>query len=188
MTLRSEPLQPDHLPGFDGIELLRWPDQELARRALERAGIPRILVLTGSGEPPSNLGFDEDWIRAPYRQSDLEARVRRLATLLREQSSQELWVDEQRVMHRGNRTVLLTAFESVIAQELVVAAGKVVSRGHLEQVLWPGHRAPGQRAVDAVVYRLRGRCRGLGLSIDTVRGKGFVLRRAPSRQTLHSPK
>ncbi|GEM_PF-1339258 len=186
MSVPPEPLQPDHLPGFDGIELLRWPDQDLARRALERAGIPRILVLSGNGEPPSDLGFDEDWIRAPYRHQDLEARVRHLATLLRVQSSQGLWLDEQRVLHRGNRRVLLTAFEAVIAKALVSAEGEVVRRSHLEKLLWPGHHAPGPRAVDAVVYRLRGRCRGLGLSINTVRGEGFLLRVAASHKATHS--
>ena len=174
--------QPDSLPGFDGIELLRWPEQDLARRSLLRSGIPRLLVLSGSSQPPEDICFDEDWIRAPYRLADLQARVRRLAKSLTEQSATELWLDAQRVLHRGNRTVVLTAFEAVVAAALLERPGEIVTRSALEQSLWSDQPAPGPRAVDAVVYRLRGHCRGLGLTITTVRGEGFVLRTASSRR------
>jgi DNA-binding response OmpR family regulator len=179
---QQESQQPESLPGFDGIELLRWPEQDVARRSLRRAGIPRLLVVSGSSQPPEDLGFDEDWIRAPYRLADLQARVRRLAKSLTEQSATELWLDAQRVLHRGNRTVVLTAFEAVVAAALLARPGEIVTRSALEQVLWSDQPAPGPRAVDAVVYRLRGHCRGLGITISTVRGEGFVLRTAPSHR------
>jgi DNA-binding response OmpR family regulator len=175
---QAEPLQPENLPGFDGIELLRWPEQEVARRSLDRAGIPRILVLSSSCRPPEDIGYDEDWIREPYRNDDLLARVRRLAESLSEQSHHELRLDDQRVLHRGTRTAVLTVFEAVIAAELLAKPGEIVRRSVLERSLWPSQPPPGPRAVDAVVYRLRSRCRGLGLSIGTVRGEGFVLRTA----------
>ena len=177
-----ESQQPDSLPGFDGIELLRWPEQDLARRSLLRSGIPRLLVLSGSSQPPEDICFDEDWIRAPYRLADLQARVRRLAKSLNEQSTTELWLDEQRILHRGNRTVVLTAFEAVVAAALLERPGEIVTRSAIEQSLWSDQPAPGPRSVDAVVYRLRGHCRGLGLTIITVRGEGFMLRTAASRR------
>ncbi len=179
---QQESQQPESLPGFDGIELLRWPEQDVARRSLRRAGIPRILVISGSSTPPEDLGFDEDWIRTPYLLDDLHARVRRLAKSLTEQSATELWLDAQRVLHRGNRTVVLTAFEAVVAAALLARPGEIVTRPALEQILWSDQPAPGPRAVDAVVYRLRGHCRGLGITISTVRGEGFVLRTAPSHR------
>ncbi|MEI7888548.1 MAG: winged helix-turn-helix domain-containing protein [Actinomycetes bacterium] len=181
-SLLPDSQQPESLPGFDGIELLRWPEQDLARRSLRRAGIPRLLVLSGSGTPPKDLGFDEDWIRTPYLLDDLHARVHRLAKSLTEQSSTELWLDAQRVLHRGNRTVVLTAFEAVVAAALLKRPGEIVTRSALEHSLWSDQPAPGPRAVDAVVYRLRGHCRGLGITITTVRGEGFVLRTAPSHR------
>ncbi|KLR60697.1 response regulator with CheY-like receiver domain and winged-helix DNA-binding domain [Actinobacteria bacterium IMCC26207] len=174
--------QPESLPGFDGIELLRWPEQDFARRSLLRSGIPRLLVLSGSSQPPEDICFDEDWIRAPYRLADLQARVRRLAKSLNEQSTTELWLDEKRILHRGNRTVVLTAFEAVVAAALLARPGEIVTRPALEQSLWSDQTAPGPRAVDAVVYRLRGRCRGLGITIATVRGQGFMLRTAASHR------
>ena len=177
-----ESQQPDSLPGFDGIELLRWPEQDLARRSLLRSGIPRLLVLSGTSQPPEDICFDEDWIRAPYRLADLQARVRRLAKSLNEQSTTELWLDEQRILHRGNRTVVLTAFEAVVVAALLERPGEIVTRSAIEQSLWSDQPAPGPRSVDAVVYRLRGHCRGLGLTIITVRGEGFMLRTAASHR------
>ncbi len=177
-----ESQQPESLPGFDGIELLRWPEQDLARRSLLRAGIPRLLVLSGNSQPPEDLCFDEDWIRAPYRLADLQARVRRLAKSMSEQSATELWLDDHRVLHRGSHTVVLTAFEAVVAAALLAKPGEIVTRSAVEQSLWPDQPAPGPRAVDAVVYRLRGHCRGLGLTITTVRGEGFLLRTAASHR------
>ncbi len=179
---QPESQQPDSLPGFDGIELLRWPEQDLARRSLLRSGIPRLLVLSGTSQPPEDICFDEDWIRAPYRLADLQARVRRLAKSLNEQSTTELWLDEQRILHRGNRTVVLTAFEAVVAAALLERPGEIVTRSAIEQSLWSDQPAPGPRSVDAVVYRLRGHCRGLGLTIITVRGEGFMLRTAASHR------
>lgn len=179
---QQESQQPDSLPGFDGIELLRWPEQDLARRSLLRSGIPRLLVLSGSEKPPEDICFDEDWIRAPYRLADLHARVRRLAKSLNEQSTTELWLDEQRVLHRGNLTAVLTAFEAVVAAALLERPGEIVTRSAIEQSLWSDQTAPRPRAVDAVVYRLRGHCCGLGLKIITVRGEGFMLRTAPSHR------
>ena len=179
---QPDSLPGDSLPGFDGIELLRWPEQDLARRSLLRSGIPRLLVLSGSSQPPEDICFDEDWIRAPYRLADLQARVRRLAKSLNEQSTTELWLDEQRILHRGNRTVVLTAFEAVVAAALLERPGEIVTRSAIEQSLWSDQPAPGPRSVDAVVYRLRGHCRGLGLTIITVRGEGFMFRTAASRR------
>lgn len=174
--------QPDSLPGFDGIELLRWPEQDVARRSLRRAGIPRLLVIADSSTPPEDLGFDEDWIRTPYLLDDLHARVRRLAKSLTEQSTTELWLDEHRILYRGNRTVVLTAFEAVVAAALLERPGEIVTRSAIEQCLWSDQPAPGPRSVDAVVYRLRGHCRGLGLTVITVRGEGFMLRTAASHR------
>ncbi|CAB4530638.1 unannotated protein [freshwater metagenome] len=182
MSNQAEPVQPENLPGFDGIELLRWPEQEPVRRSLDRAGIPRILVLSNSSQPPEDLGYDEDWIRAPYRSDDLLARVRRLARSLSEQSTLEFWLDDQRVLHRGSRIAVLTVFEAVVAKALLAQPGETVRRSVLEQSLWPTESPPGPRAVDAVIYRLRSRCRGLGLTIRTVRGEGFLLQAATSHR------
>ena len=163
-----------------GVEIVVWPQDESLRVSLARAGVPRLLVLGADDAPPDQIGFDEDWIREPCEPLDLEARMRRVAAAVAGQSSTDPWIDRERVLHRGPRTTVLTVSEAVVAETLLSSIGSVVSRALLESRLWPGGTAPSARAVDAVVYRLRRRCRDLGIMIRTARGEGFVLLAGPA--------
>ena len=90
-------------------------------------------------------------------------------------ATNEPWIDDERVLHRGHRTVVLTAAEVVVVAALLDVPGEVVTRDDLGARLWPDEIAPSGRAVDAVIYRLRRRIIGLGLSIRASRGRGFLL-------------
>ncbi len=162
-----------------GIEMVDWPSQSTLRDALARAGVPRLLTLPAGVRPPSDLAADEDWVRVPCDPSDLRLRAERVLLAVRRQSQEWSWIDEQRVLHRGDRTAVLTASEATVAQVLLERPGRVVSRSELIRRLWPAG-APSERAVDAVVYRLRRSCQDLGLVIRAARGRGFVLD-APTR-------
>jgi len=158
-----------------GVELIEWPRDARLRSQLAAAGIPRLLVLDGTAPPPDDLAVDEDWIRRPFDPSDLTARLRRVAAAAHFRASTDAWLDEERVLHRGAHTAVLTAAEATVAELLLSSAGQVVERSVLEQRLWPDGRPPSDRAIDAVVYRLRRRCSALGLVIRNARGRGFVL-------------
>lgn len=158
-----------------GVELVVWPRDESLRTSLARAGVPRLLVVSEGDAPPERLAFDEDWIREPFDAADLRARMRRVAEAVAGQHAERPWIDGERVLHRGPRTTVLTASEAVVAAALLSSAGSVVSRAALESRLWPGGSAPSDRAIDAIVYRLRRRCQDLGLMIRNARGEGFIL-------------
>jgi len=162
-----------------GVEVVDWPRDEALRGSLARAGVPRLLVLAPGQAPPEQLAFDEDWIRAPFEEEDLRARARNVAQTVTGLAGVVAWIDTERVLHRGARTAVLTASEAVVASELLSSSGSVVTRAVLESRLWPVAGPPSPRAVDAVVYRLRRRCRDLGLLIRATRGEGFVLVRDP---------
>ena len=157
-----------------GVELVDWPAQAALRDAFARAGVPRLLLVPGDVRPPADLGTDEDWVRVPCDPSDLRLRAERVLLTARRQSQESSWIDEQRVLHRGDRTAVLTASEAAVAEVLLEKPGRVVSRNELVRLLWPAG-APSERAIDAVVYRLRRSCRDLGLVIRAARGRGFVL-------------
>lgn len=158
-----------------GVEIVVWPAEQSLRQSLARAGVPRLLVLDEHQAPPEPLAFDEDWIRRPFDQADVRARARRILETVRAQSEHAAWIDDQRVLHRGPRTAVLTASEAVVASVLLDREGQVVTRDQLEERLWPGSRPPSARAIDAIVYRLRRHCDELGLLIRAARGRGFVL-------------
>lgn len=162
-----------------GIEIVQWPRDESLRQSLARAGVPRLLVLERGAPPPDQLAYDEDWIREPFGPADLRSRVRRINDSILGQTAADPWIDGERVLHRGQRTTVLTASEAVVADALLSSAGAVVTRAALESRLWPDTPPPSDRAIDAIVYRLRRRCRDLGLLIRVARGEGFVLLRSP---------
>jgi DNA-binding response OmpR family regulator len=157
-----------------GIELVEWPEQASLRDALARANVPRLLTVPAGELPPTDLAPDEDWIRVPCDEADVRLRAEQVLRVVRERSQESWWIDDQRVLHRGSRTAVLTASEATVAEVLLAEPGRVVTRLELIKRLWPAG-APSDRAVDAVVYRLRRSCRELGLVIRAARGRGFVL-------------
>ena len=162
-----------------GVEVVAWPREQALRQSLARAGIPRLLIVADGQAAPEDLAFDEEWIREPFDVADIRVRARQILRAVRSQSSQASWLDQERVLHRGHRTVVLTASEAVVADELLAHPDQVVTREALHERLWPDGDAPSDRAVDAIVYRLRRRCRDLGLLIRSARGLGFVMSMGP---------
>lgn len=157
-----------------GVELLDWPSDAAVRSALARAGIPRLLAVPAGALPPSDLADDEDWVRVPCDAADIRIRAEHVLRSVRAHAGDQSWVDDQRVLHRGRRTAVLTSAEAAVAEELLAHAGLVVTRATLCRRLWPAG-APSERAIDAVVYRLRRSCQELGLVIRAVRGEGFAI-------------
>ena len=77
------------------------------------------------------------------------------------------------VRHRGAWVALSPKLEAVL-RLLLASPGKVVSRGALEALLWPGDDL-GSKRLDALMARLRARILPLGLVVHTVRARGFQL-------------
>lgn len=178
-TPPSESLQAGRVAELDsavppGIELVDWPTGAQLRLALARAGVPRLLAVPAGELPPSDLADDEDWIRVPCDPDDIRLRAEHVLRAVQTRSSETWWIDDQRVLHRGDRTAVLTSSEAAVAEALLANPGHVIPRSALVQRLWPGG-PPSERAIDAVIYRLRRRCRDLGLIIRASRGEGFVL-------------
>ncbi len=157
-----------------GIELVDWPAQSQLRVGLARAGVPRLLAVPAGELPPTDLADDEDWIRVPCDPADIRLRAEHVLRSVRARSHDESWIDDQRVLHRGDRTAVLTSSEAAVAEALLASPGRVITRSALVQRLWPSG-PPSDRAIDAVIYRLRRRCRDLGLIITAARGEGFIL-------------
>jgi DNA-binding winged helix-turn-helix (wHTH) protein len=93
-------------------------------------------------------------------------------------------IDEDGLLRYDGRWVALSPKEDAVLRPLLHAGQRVVSRQRLTATGWPG---AGQRtsALDKVVGRLRRRLEPLGLTIHTVRARGFVL--APLTKGLSWP-
>jgi two-component system response regulator CpxR len=164
------------LPALDGFEVLR--------RLRQSSNVP-VIMLTARGEDIDRiigleLGAD-DYLPKPFNPRELVARVRAVLRraeprpqagrvevngVILDPGSREVWC--------GDRRVELTTLEFDILEQLMRAAGRVLSRDALMEALYNRKASPFDRAMDMHISHLRKKleCDGRTL-IKTVRGVGY---------------
>jgi DNA-binding response OmpR family regulator len=117
----------------------------------------------------------------PYAAEELDGRLRSLQLRSARRQADDIVVDRdgQEVRIEG-RNVPLTAKEFALLAYLCERRGRVFSREHLLERVWGSHYAVGSRTVDIHVRRLRAKL-GSALPLETLRGRGYKLRREASK-------
>ncbi len=156
------------------VALVRWPDDESKRRELKNAGRPRLLLVDQQAPAPISGDPLEDWIRLPADDRDLRARLDALTLRSQPEPENTPELDEDGLLRVGDQWVSLPPIEHRLAAALLDRASAVVSREVLTRAGWPGENAT-RNALDVHMLRLRRRIEPLGLSIRTVRSRGYVL-------------
>jgi DNA-binding response OmpR family regulator len=164
------------------VELLRWPGDPARRAHCAERDIPCLLLVEEGAPAPVTTRVLEDWIRVPADEEDLLARAQRLRELASSATVAAPRIDEDGILHVGHRWVALSGIDVVLAGRLVEEHGQLVAREALHRAVAPegGHRP---RALDLQIHRLRRRLAAVGLTITTVRGRGYVLEAAPDTTT-----
>jgi DNA-binding winged helix-turn-helix (wHTH) protein len=88
----------------------------------------------------------------------------------------DVWIDDGGLLHSGNAWVALPDVEWRLMTPLVERIGQLVSREDLTAAGWPD-REIGATALNGRIKQARRRLEPLGLTITTVRGRGYVLAR-----------
>ena len=173
------------LPGLDGFEVCRR-----IRADPSLAGTP-VIMLTARGDDVDKivgleLGAD-DYLAKPFNPRELLARIR--AVLRRAQPGAgarasrlligdiEIDFDAREVTVRGRRQVL-THYEFELLAALARAAGRVLSRERLLDLLKGQDYEAFDRSIDVHVSKLRAKLEDDPKEpryIKTVRGVGYVL-------------
>jgi two-component system response regulator CpxR len=171
------------LPGLDGFEVLR--------RLRQQSQVP-VIMLTARGEDVDRivgleLGAD-DYLPKPFNPRELVARIR---AILRRG---ELRAGQGRVrvqdvdLDPGSRTVMrngarvdVTTIEFDILQQLMRAAGRVLSRDQLMEALYDRPAGAFDRSIDMHISHLRRKLGDPDL-IKTVRGVGYVFPRQSGQE------
>jgi DNA-binding response OmpR family regulator len=159
------------------VVLVRWPAEAERRTRLQRAGTPRLLLVDGDESPPPADDCLEDWIRVPADDSDVRRRLEGLAQRATLHVSDNPDLDDDGVLRFGGAWVSLPPVEARLTHALVERFGAVVGREALARAGWP-EGAPGRNALDVHVLRLRRRLASVGLSIKTVRSRGYLMEAA----------
>jgi DNA-binding response OmpR family regulator len=156
------------------ITLIRWPAEADRLPDLRSARVPRLL-LVDEGSPPPVIEDDyEDWIRVPAPEQDLRARVEGLSRRASAAGEGSPEIDEYGVVRYNGAHTAVPPVEARLAELLIERFGAVVGRPELSEAGWPGGHA-NRNALDVHVLRLRRRLAEAGLSIRTVRARGYLL-------------
>ncbi|MGH9075926.1 MAG: winged helix-turn-helix domain-containing protein [Acidimicrobiales bacterium] len=160
------------------VSVLRWPSEAGRRAELARSHVPRLLLLEDGSAPPAgedSLGDClEDWVRMPAPETELRARIDGLARRGRRHGPASPVLDDDGILRAGETVVPLPPVEARLTRALLERFGAVVSRERLASEAWPG-ATPGRNVLDVHILRLRRRIVPLGLSIRTVRCRGYLL-------------
>jgi DNA-binding response OmpR family regulator len=156
------------------VVLVRWPAEESRRVQLREGGVPRLLLVDQGVPPPQSADDLEDWVRVPADEVDLHARVENLDRRAKTRTEVKPMLDSDGVFRVNGTWVSLPPVEARLTSALLSRFGSVVSRDVLASSGWP-QGAPGRNALDVHVLRLRRRIAPLGLTIRTVRSRGYLL-------------
>jgi len=116
----------------------------------------------------------EDWVRLPADADEVASRTATLRRRAYTSLTPVPRIDDDGVVRFADLWVALPPVEARIMTALVQRFGAVVQRSHLAEAGWPDG-APGRNALDVHVLRLRRRIGSVGLSIRTIRSRGYLL-------------
>lgn len=140
-----------------------------------REGRLRLLLVGPEAMPPGRVE-GEDWIRLPADERDVSARLLHLAQQVRTEQDlqpEDISVEEGLVRYRG-RCAALSPSEACIVRVLAERPGQLVARSELIELLWSGEERR-EHSLDSRLFIARRKLAGLGLTIHTKRGFGFIL-------------
>jgi len=160
----------------ESVHLVRWPEERELLERLRAEGAPRLLLVRPPAPPPEVLECEEDWVRLPADDGDVRARVLALAARSSRHRARPQVGADGRLRH-GVRWIALSPIELRLAGAFVDSFGEVVGSEVLASAAWPGE-AINERALRGHLTRLRRRLRPLGLELQNIRGRGYVMEHA----------
>ena len=168
------------LPDLDGIEVLR--------QLRARGDHTPVLILTANDAISSRVrGLDsgaDDYLVKPFDVEELEARIR--AQLRRGRGKIEQIVafgtlafdSQSRSFTLNGSTLACTPREHAVLEALILSAGRPVPKERLMENVFGFDDEAGPSAIEVYVHRVRRKLEGGDVGIVTLRGLGYMLRRA----------
>jgi DNA-binding response OmpR family regulator len=165
------------------VELVRWPAERTRLDRLRTAGTARLVLVERDSAPPIPVDELEDWIRVPASEADLRTRLAVLEQRADAGLTSRPVLDRDGLLRYAGRWVSLPPVEHRLTAALIERFGAVVARDALSRAGWPDG-SPSRNALDVHVVRLRRRVRPIGLTIRTVRSRGYLLETSDSAQEV----
>ncbi|MDX8503264.1 response regulator [Mesorhizobium sp. VK4C] len=176
----------DHALIILDLALPRMGGMEVLKRLRARGNAVPVIVLTANASLDGRVkGLNEgadDYLAKPFQIEELEARIRvqlrrandRTAPII---SCGDLVFDTNtRLFSLGGETLALTPREHAVLEQLVVKAGRTVSKAALSAAIYDFDTDADPSAIEIYVHRLRKKLEGSRVQIATLRGLGYLLR------------
>lgn len=155
------------------VRLVRWPEERELLERLRAEGTPRLLLVRPPAPAPEVMECEEDWVRLPADDGDVRARMLALAARSsRHRPGPRVGADGR--LRFGSKWIALSPIELRLARVLVDRFGEVVESSELAGAAWPDE-AINEGALRVHLTRLRRRLRTLGLEVQNVRGRGYLM-------------
>jgi DNA-binding winged helix-turn-helix (wHTH) protein len=84
------------------------------------------------------------------------------------------WLDDDGLLRHQASWVAVSPHEEAVLRLFLARWGRMVPRARLAEAVWPSSPA-NTRALNTLVGRLRKRVEPLGLTIETIRARGFLM-------------
>ena len=170
------------MPGGNGIELLA----EVKQR---QPALP-VIIMTAYTDLDSAVGAYQsgafEYLPKPFDLDELEARLRALvrrsapehgaAPAAGVQIGRIRFERDGGAIYRDGVPMELTPRELALMHALLAQPGHAVTKERLYELVFPGQLDVQYEAIEVVVYRLRKKLAGTGLTLMTLRGLGYLLR------------
>ena len=176
----------DHALIILDLALPRMGGMEVLKRLRARGTPVPVIVLTANASLDGRVkGLNEgadDYLAKPFQIEELEARIRvqlrrandRTAPVI---SCGDLVFDTNtRLFSLAGATLSLTPREHAVLEQLVVKAGRTVSKAALSTAIYDFDTDADPSAIEIYVHRLRKKLEGARVQIATLRGLGYLLR------------
>lgn len=156
------------------VALLAWPADDARRRTCAVAGEPRLLLVAAGERAPICDDPLEDWVRLPADPAEVRARVATLVRRAADDAAPGPTMDEAGSLRWRSAVVHLPPVQARLAQALIAASGRAVPARALMEAGWPDE-AVSRNTLDVHLSRLRRRLTAIGLSVRSIRGRGWTI-------------
>ena len=166
-----------NLPGKDGLTL--------CRELRAQGHTPIIMTTARVDELDRLLGLElgaDDYLCKPYSPRELVARVKAVLRRVHmpSTSGDVLQLNEAQLsVGLNGQTLALTSVEFALLKRLADQPGRIFSRDHLMDNIYPDHRVVNDRTIDSHIKKLRRKLEQLDPKtewIESVYGAGYRLK------------
>jgi two-component system response regulator TctD len=176
----------DHALIILDLALPRMGGMEVLKRLRARGNPVPVIVLTANASLDGRVkGLNEgadDYLAKPFQIEELEARIRVQLRRANDRTTPVIGCGDlvfdtnTRLFSLAGATLSLTPREHAVLEQLVVKAGRTVSKAALSTAIYDFETDADPSAIEIYVHRLRKKLEGSRVQIATLRGLGYLLR------------